>query len=64
VQSAEEASDGIIRDEFVGDVTIKDAEKELIRKTLEKNENNRRQTAKDLDLIERTLYRKIKEYEL
>jgi len=64
VQSAEEASDGIIRDEFVGDVTIKDAEKELIRKTLEKNENNRRQTAKDLDLSERTLYRKIKEYDL
>lgn len=55
---------GVLRDEQVGSVTIKDVERELIRKTLEKNNNNRRQTAKDLDLSERTLYRKIKEYEL
>ncbi len=54
----------IINDEAVGQVTVKDAEKELIKKTLDKNENNRRQTAQDLDLSERTLYRKIKEYDL
>ncbi len=64
VETAEETTDEIIYDEFVGSVTIKDVEKELIRKTLEKNDNNRRQTAKDLDLSERTLYRKIKEYDL
>lgn len=57
-------SDSIINDQAIGEVTVKEAEKELIRKTLEKNENNRRQTAQDLDLSERTLYRKIKEYDL
>ncbi|MBD3274421.1 MAG: AAA domain-containing protein [Candidatus Marinimicrobia bacterium] len=56
--------DSIINDQVIGEVTVKEAEKELIRKTLEKNENNRRQTAQDLDLSERTLYRKIKEYDL
>ncbi|MCF7805609.1 MAG: sigma 54-interacting transcriptional regulator [Candidatus Marinimicrobia bacterium] len=54
----------LINETLVGEVTIKDVEKELILKTLEKNDNNRRKTAKDLDLSERTLYRKIKEYDL
>jgi len=48
----------------IGSITIKEAEKELIKRTLEKNDHNRRKTAKDLDLSERTLYRKIKEYDL
>lgn len=49
---------------FVGDVSMKDIEHELIESTLEKFDQNRRKTAKALGLSERTLYRKIKEYGL
>jgi len=44
--------------------TMEEMEKELIRKTLEKFNGNRRKTAKALKISERTLYRKIKEYGL
>lgn len=44
--------------------TIEEIEKEAIRRTLEKNKGNRKLTAHDLNIPERTLYRKIKEYEL
>ncbi len=37
-------------------------EKELIRKSLEKNKGNRKKAARDLNLSERTLYRKIKQF--
>ncbi len=60
----EESAPIFINESAIGEVTIKEAEKELIRKTLEKNDNNRRKTAKDLEVSERTLYRKIKEYDL
>lgn len=39
-------------------------EKELIRKALKKHNNRRKEAADDLGISERTLYRKIKEYEL
>ncbi len=65
VEIADEEEQAIfINERAIGEVTIKEAEKELIRKTLEKNDHNRRKTAKDLDVSERTLYRKIKEYDL
>tara|TARA_B000000557_G_scaffold253544_1_gene242740 strand:- start:3402 stop:4625 length:1224 start_codon:yes stop_codon:yes gene_type:complete len=48
----------------VGDVSMKDVEHELIESTLGKLDNNRRKTAKALGLSERTLYRKIKEYNI
>ena len=34
------------------------------RKTLKKNKNKRKYAAKDLGISERTLYRKIKQYDL
>ena len=37
-------------------------EKEIIEKSLNKFKNNRRKTAKALNISERTLYRKLKEY--
>lgn len=51
--------------EVVGDEisTIDDAERELIRKALERNKG-KRAAAKELGLSERTLYRKVKEYGL
>lgn len=60
-------------DEDVQDVThepaddslsIEKKEKELILRALRKNNNRRKYAARDLGISERTLYRKIKEYEL
>ncbi len=45
-------------------ISITQAEKELIRNTLKLVNGNREQAAKILDIGERTLYRKIKEYDL
>ncbi|MEO1255522.1 MAG: helix-turn-helix domain-containing protein, partial [Bacteroidota bacterium] len=39
-------------------------DKELIIRALKKNSNKRKYAAKDLGISERTLYRKIKQYEL
>jgi transcriptional regulator with PAS, ATPase and Fis domain len=43
---------------------LSDTEKEMIRKALQKHKNRRRNAAKELGISERTLYRKIKEYDL
>ncbi|MBL7074963.1 sigma-54-dependent Fis family transcriptional regulator [candidate division KSB1 bacterium] len=48
----------------IGEVTVEDMEKELIRRTLTEFGGNRRKTAKALGIGERTLYRKIKQYDL
>lgn len=45
-------------------LSIEKKEKELIIKALRKNKNRRKNAAKDLGISERTLYRKIKYYEL
>ena len=45
-------------------ISIQQAERELIRNTLKLTAGNREQAAKILEIGERTLYRKIKEYEL
>lgn len=44
--------------------SLQDSEKELIRKALQKHGNRRKYAAKELGISERTLYRKIKEYNL
>lgn len=45
-------------------LSIEDKEKELILKALKKNKNKRKYAAQDLGISERTLYRKIKQYEI
>ncbi|MGN0028484.1 MAG: sigma-54 interaction domain-containing protein [Marinilabiliaceae bacterium] len=45
-------------------LSIADNEKELIRKSLVKNKGSRRITARELQISERTLYRKIHDYGL
>ena len=45
-------------------LSLDDVEKEMIRKALEKHHGKRKSAAKDLNISERTLYRKIKEYGL
>ena len=44
--------------------TLEDTEKETIRKALLRNHGKRKKTAEELKISERTLYRKIKEYNL
>ncbi len=45
-------------------MSLEDVEKEMIRKALEKHNGRRKNAAADLKISERTLYRKIKEYNL
>ena len=45
-------------------LSIEDTEKELIKKALEKHKGKRKYAAHELGISERTLYRKIKEYQI
>ena len=45
-------------------LTLSDREKEIIYKALKKHKGRRRNAARELGISERTLYRKIKEYEI
>jgi transcriptional regulator with PAS, ATPase and Fis domain len=45
-------------------LSLDDVERDLIRKALEKHHGKRKSAAQDLNISERTLYRKIKEYGL
>jgi|TARA_R110000737_G_scaffold21067_1_gene39434 transcriptional regulator with PAS, ATPase and Fis domain len=45
-------------------LSLEDREKELIKKALEKHRGKRKYAAEELGISERTLYRKIKEYDL
>ncbi len=45
-------------------LSLDDKEKEMILKALKKNNNKRKYAAKDLGISERTLYRKIKQYNI
>ncbi|MDZ7373457.1 MAG: sigma-54 dependent transcriptional regulator [candidate division KSB1 bacterium] len=49
---------------FDRDISLEEMEKELIARTLQRYGGNRRRAAKALKISERTLYRKIKEYQL
>ena len=52
-------------DEYVEEsLSLDDVEKEMVKKALERNHGKRKNAAKDLNISERTLYRKIKEYGL
>ena len=59
------------QDDFISlrnpDSTIKkmaDVERETIEKTVKRNNGNKRQAAKDLDISERTIHRKISDSDL
>ena len=45
-------------------LSLQKNEREIIQKALEKNKGKRTQTAKDLEISERTLYRRLKEFGL
>ncbi len=52
---------GLVEEETL---SLDEVEKEMIRKALERHHGKRKNAAKDLNISERTLYRKIKEYDL
>lgn len=45
-------------------MSLEDVEKDMIKKALERHNGRRKNAAADLKISERTLYRKIKEYNL
>ncbi len=67
VAEKEKDHKGLIEDteEYVEEsLSLADKEKELIIKALDKHNGRRKLAAKDLGISERTLYRKIKEYDI
>ncbi len=59
VENAVEVSDA-----QASSMTLEDTERETIKQSLDRNGGRRKATAKELNISERTLYRKIKEYGL
>lgn len=51
-------------EEYEESLSLEDTERELIQKALRRHNNRRKNAAKELGISERTLYRKIKEYNL
>lgn len=62
-QSDEDVQD-IVHETEEDSLSIEKKEKELIIRALRKNNNKRKYAARDLGISERTLYRKIKQYDL
>jgi DNA-binding NtrC family response regulator len=59
---AHDEAQAIINPGLLGSLTAAQVEKELIEKSLQRFNFNKRKTARALQMAERTLYRKIKEY--
>ncbi len=59
-----ETEDIEIHEELQESLSLEDREKELIQKALEKHRGKRKYASEELGISERTLYRKIKEYNL
>ncbi|MEP5612342.1 MAG: sigma-54 dependent transcriptional regulator [Cyclobacteriaceae bacterium] len=69
ISSNEESFDEEVEDithetEFEDSLLLERKEKEMIIRALRKNNNKRKYAAEDLGISERTLYRKIKQYEI
>lgn len=62
--NAFEESAVVVSNKEVGNISMQDMEKELIISTLDKYRGNRRMSSESLGISERTLYRKIKEYDI
>jgi len=61
LSDSRDVEDSIVVDESLN---IMDKEKELIEKALKKHKGKRKDAASDLGISERTLYRKLKEYDI
>ncbi|MFP4548209.1 MAG: sigma-54 interaction domain-containing protein [Fidelibacterota bacterium] len=63
-QDHDQDDENLINPSKVGDISMADMERNLIEETLKKFGFKKRKTAQALEISERTLYRKIKEYGL
>ena len=54
----------LVVEELEGDLTIEENEREIIRRALTKANGNRKKAAELLGLSDRTIYRKMKQYDL
>jgi len=61
INRQEEADDAIVLED---NLSLEDMEKVMIKKALDKHNNRRKDAAKELGISERTLYRKINQYEI
>jgi transcriptional regulator with PAS, ATPase and Fis domain len=59
-----EAIEDILHEEDDNSLSLEKKEKEMILRALSKHNNKRKYAASDLGISERTLYRKIKQYEI
>ncbi|NQV30357.1 MAG: sigma-54-dependent Fis family transcriptional regulator [Candidatus Marinimicrobia bacterium] len=62
--SQSDESPAILNPQMLGNLTAAQVEKELIVRSLERFNYNKRKTAQALQMAERTLYRKIKDYDI
>ena len=62
--SVNNTEDVELQEEVQESLSLEDREKELIQKALEKHRGKRKYASEELGISERTLYRKIKEYNL
>ena len=63
--AAYEDKNTFVNAEIIPDtLSLQEKEKEMICKALHKNNGRRKDTAADLGISERTLYRKLKEYQI
>jgi transcriptional regulator with PAS, ATPase and Fis domain len=60
----EDVIEDIVHEEDDSSLSLERKEKEMILKALRKHNNKRKYAASDLGISERTLYRKIKQYEI
>ena len=65
IESYEEVTEDITTEfESEDSLSLDKKEREMILQALKKNKNKRKYAAQDLGISERTLYRKIKNYEI
>jgi transcriptional regulator with PAS, ATPase and Fis domain len=60
----EDVIEDIVHEEDDNSLSLERKEKEMILKALRKHNNKRKYAANDLGISERTLYRKIKQYDI
>ena len=60
----QEVIEDIVHEEDDNSLSLERKEKEMILKALRKHNNKRKYAANDLGISERTLYRKIKQYDI
>ncbi|MFM2038686.1 MAG: hypothetical protein RL432_1625 [Bacteroidota bacterium] len=64
IQELEDQDDFTLHEDFEESLSLEERERELIQKALDKHRGKRKYAAKELGISERTLYRKIKEFNL